>query len=263
MAWGTALAAGASVLGGLMSRKGGGAASPPDITQQLSEARKLREKQGRAVQDTYARLPGLTQDYSAQTQAGIEDIRNRVGEGSQQYLGDIGQNVEQTKDALRRSLYGNTFSGVPAAMQAVREAGAAGAGVGSGAYLRGVEGVGENIAQRLATGEQDIQAKGLETMADARTRTYDTFSNLESKLGSANLDRIAKVMDTGRADELQRLSLEMGLNEEETQSLIDLMNFQQSGKLASETAANQNKNDLSNALLGIGGQIAGSYFSKK
>jgi hypothetical protein len=263
MVWGPVIAAGASMLGGMLTRKGDSAPSVPDITSQLNAAKALRQKQGRAVQDTYAKLPSMNEDYSNQTSAGIEDIRNRVNEGTNQYLGDMSKNTEATKDALRRSLYGETFSGVPAAMQAVREAGAAGAGVGSGAYLRGVEGVGESLASKLAQGEQNIQAQGLQSEADARSTAYNTFSNLESKLGTANLDRITKVMDTGRADELSRLALEMGLNSEETQSLIDLMNFQASGKLASESAASQNKNDLSNTLLGIGGNILGNYLGKK
>jgi hypothetical protein len=241
----------------------GGDSKPVDISAQLSMAKALRERQGRAVEATYAKLPGITQDYTNQTEAGIEDIRNRVGTESTKYLGDIQQNTEQSKDALRRALYGNTFSGVPAAMQAVREAGAAGAGVGGGAYLRGVEGVGQTVAEKLATGEQELQAKGLQTQADARTQAYNTFSNLESKLGEANLDKISKVMDTGRTDTLQRLALEMGLNSEETQSLIDLMNFRSSSQLAADQSNSANKAAIISAMIGGIGGIAGQYAGKK
>lgn len=256
MAFPLALAAGAAMVGaGLMSKKE--EVRPPDITQQLLDAKKLREKQGRAVADTYGRLPEYTAAYDKQTQAGIEDQRSRVGAGSTQFLADTQSNVDASKDSLRRSLYGNTFSGAPAAMQLVREQGAAGAGVGSGAYLKGVQNVGTDLATKLASGEQAIQTQGLQTMQDARSKTYEVFSNLESKLGSANLDRIATVMSTGRTDELTRLATEMNLNSEETQSLIDLMNFQTSGQLASDSANAGAANDLRNALIGTGGSLMG------
>lgn len=246
--------AAAGIAGSLFGQK---KVAPPDITQQLLQTKALREKQGRTVADTYSRLPQYTTDYNEQTQAGIEDQRSRVGAGSTQFLADTQSNVDATKDSLRRSLYGNTFSGAPATLQAVREAGAAGAGVGSGAYLKGVQNVGTELATKLASGEQAIQTQGLQSVQDARAKTYEVFSNLESKLGSANLDRIANVMSTGRTDELARLSTEMGLNSEETQGLIDLMNFQASGKFASDSAAAEQRAALWNNLTGGGMSLMG------
>ena len=260
--WGAAIGGVAGgVMGGLMGGKK--KAATPDITKQLLALQQNRQKQQQTLDPAYAKAGELTNQYSTDTQSAIEDIRNRTNVGTNQYLGDINKNVEQSKDALRRSLYGNTFSGTSGALQAVREAGAAGAGVGSGAYLKGVQNVGADIANRLATGEQDIQAKGLQTMADARTNAYSTFSNLESKLGSANLDRLTTVMDTGRSDVLQKMASEMGLNTEETQGLIDLMNFQQSGQMASESANAASKNDLSSIFAQGAGTVAGNLLKKK
>lgn len=260
--WGAAIGGVAGgVMGGLMGGKK--KIATPDITKQLLALQQNRQKQQQTLDPAYAKAAELTNQYNTDTQAGIADIRNRVNTGTNKYINDISQNVEQSKDALRRSLYGNTFSGTESALQAVREAGAAGAGVGSGAYLKGVQNVGSDLAYKLATGEQDIQAKGLQTMADAKTNAYNTFSNLESKLGTANLDRLTKVMDTGRSDVLEKMASEMGLNSEETQGLIDLMNFQQSGQMASESANAAAKNDLSSILAQGAGTVAGNLLKQK
>lgn len=259
--WG-ALAGG--VIGGVAGGFMGGKkkVKPIDITQQLA-ALKSGVAQGRLRTDNlYDTLQPLTSQYQTDTTKSIAGARERGVADKAALMTEQSDLATQAKDALRKNLYSTELGALPDTLRAVREASAAGSGVDSGAYQQAVQNVGRDTSRAIVQGETGIQAQGLQSQQDASKLAYQTFSNLSSKLDDQEITMLAGVMDTKRADLVRRTAQQMGLDETETQGVIDLMNFQQSGELASSAADAGGKQDLMNALLSGTGTIAGLYAKK-
>lgn len=248
---GAGLAA-AGIAGSLLGKK---TVPPVDITDQLAQLKGGIGQSRLRVDDLYNKLQPLTSQYATDTNAALEGSRADLEGQKADYLGSIDKNTAAAKDALRANLYSNTFNGLPDALRAVREAAAAGGGVDSGAYNNAVTQVGVNTASTLANGERDLQLQGLQDQNSAQTNAFNTFSQLSSKLNDQKLDMLTKVMDSGRADLVQKTASQLGLDQEETQGIIDLMNFQQSGNLASSSADASNQQALYDALINSGASL--------
>ncbi len=252
------LAGGALVAGGVAgSMFGKKKAQPIDITQQLSK-----------IQDTYAKnrelntglsnsLDPLTQNYRADLQSAIGGAKQDFTANKNELLTSTDVNTKEAQDALRKNLYSKTFNAVPDSLQAIREASAAGGGLKTGSYQKAVGDFGGQLAQTLGEGERDIQLKGVDNRQGAQEQAFSAFNNLSSKLTDAQLDGLTKVLDTGREDLVRQYTTSMGLNEDETQAIVDLINFQQSGELANNTAADANRQSLYNSLIGGGAGLMG------
>jgi hypothetical protein len=159
---------------------------------------------------------------------------------------------------MRANLYSSTFSGLPDTLQAVREASAAGGGLNTGSYQKAVNDVGRTTAQTLGQGERDIQLAGVQNRQGAQEQAFNAFNNLSSKLTDQQMAGLTKVMDTGREDLIRQYTTSMGLNEDEAQAIIGLLNFQQSGNMAQNTAADANRTALLSSIIGGVSKAAGS-----
>ena len=251
---GGALIAG-GVAGSLFGKK---SSKPVDISRQLAD-----------IKDTYARnqsinaaLPGalnpLTQDYRTDLKHQFDQSKADFATNKAEYLGATDANTKAAQDAQRANVYGDTFNGLPDALRSVREASAAGGGIGSGAYQQSVRDVGVSTAQKLASGERDIQIAGLQNKQSAQENAFNTFNNLSAKLSDQQIQGLTKVLDTGREDLIRQYTTKMGLNEAETQSVVDLLNFQQSSEFAKNTAADADRQSLYTSLIGTGGTLIAS-----
>ena len=245
---------GAGVAGSLF---GGKKIKTPDITAQLAQVRANTERGQNRVSDLYDQLQKPLGEYQTNTAGTIEADRARLGEDRKAFMGEQADLAEQTKAALRANLYSKQFGALPDTLRAVREAAAAGSGIDSGAYQQAVQNVGAQTSRAIAEGETELQAEGLRGQQSASQQAYQTFSALSSKLDDQELDMIAKVMDTKREDLVRRTSAQLGLDESETQAIIDLMNFQQSGQLAASSAESAQRQELYNALIGGGSSLLG------
>lgn len=236
---------------------------PIDITGQLQQVKDKATTGRRRTDELFGQLQPLTEQYQTGTEQTIAGARDRGTAEREGLMAEQSDLAEQSKAALRANLYSKEFGALPDALRAVREASAAGSGVDSGAYQQSVQNIGRDVSRSIVEGETGLQAQGLQSMQDASKLAYSTFSNLSSKLDDQELDMIAKVMDTKRGDLVQRTAQQLGLDTEETQAIIDLMNFQQSGQFASSSAEAQAQRDSLNALISGGSQIAGAYAGKK
>lgn len=244
----------AGVAGSLFDKK---KAKPIDISRQLS-----------LLQDTYAqnqlqntdlanKLNPLTAGYKTDLSNALTGARNEFAGNKAEYLGTTEANTKEAQDALRKNLYSKTFSGVPSSLQAIREASAAGGGLNTGSYQKAVGDFGDKLAQTLGEGERDIQLQGIKNRQSAQENAFNTFNNLSSKLTDQQINGLTKVLDTGREDLVRQYTTSMGLSQDETQGIIDLLNFQQSGNLAQDTAADAQRQALYNSLIQGGASILG------
>lgn len=233
---------------------------PIDITDQIAQVKGNAQKGRARVDELYNTLQPLTEQYKNEATGAIGASKAAAGLERTNFLKANEDLTSQTKDLLRQNLYADTFTGLPDTLRAVREASAAGSGIDSGAYQQAVQNVGRDTAANIVGGERDIQLKGLEGQQNAQQVAYQTFSNLSSKLDDQQLGLLTKVLDTGREDQVRRTAQQLGLDESETQSLLDLMNFKASGQLASESADAANASDELSALLGLGGTVVGGMY---
>lgn len=246
-------------LGGFM---GGKKKKPIDISQQLAQ---LQSTYAKNQQNNAALTQGLnpmTAQYKTDLQNLLAGQRTDFTGNKNEYLAATDANTKEAQDVLRKSLYSDTFKGVPDSLQAIREASAAGGGLKTGSYQKAVGDFGSELASTLGQGERDIQVAGLQNRQGAQENTYNAFNALSSKLSDQQMEGLTKVMDTGRADLIREYTTSMGLSEAETQGVIDLLNFQQSGEFAGDTADNASKNALLSSLFQAGGTLAGNYSKK-
>lgn len=254
------LMAGAGIAGSLFGKK---KAKTPDISQQLAEVRKTYEKNRSINQGLYTDLQPLTQQFKTDAGDVITGAREDFAAGKGEYLGETKKLAEDAKNALRANLYSGTFAGLPDTLRSVREAAAAGGGIDSGAYQQAVQNVGMDTARTLASGERDIQIEGIQQQQRAQENVFNAFNQLSNKLTDTQMGVLTTVLDTGREDLVRKATVEMGLNESETQAVVDLMNFRASGKLAVDSADDANRQALYNALITGGAGIFGRGISKK
>lgn len=258
LAIGGAMVAG-GVAGSLFGKK---KAKPIDITNQLNQVRGSTSIGRGRVDALYDDLQPKTEAYRKDSESVLGNARTALGTERERFLGDTKQLTDDTKNLLRENLYSKEFNALPDTLRAVREASAAGSGIDSGAYQQAVQNVGRDVSSNIATGERDIQIEGLRGQQDAQQTAYQTFSALSSKLDDQQLDLLTKTLDTGREDMVRRTSQQLGLDQQETQAIIDLMNFQASGNLAQQSAADEQRQSLYNSLIGGGAQIAGKGMAK-
>lgn len=245
---GAGLAAG-GIAGSVFGKK---KSKPIDISQQLAQLHGSYARQNQLNADLPVQLNPLTQGYKADLQSALSGAKTDFAANKAEYLGATDANTKAAQDAMRANLYSKTFNALPDTLQAVREASAAGGGLNTGSYQKAVGDVGRTTAQTLGEGERDIQIQGLNNRQSAQENAFNTFNNLSSKLTDQQINGLTKVLDTGREDLVRQYTTAMGLSEAETQGVIDLLNFQQSGNLAQSTAEDAQKQALYNALIGGG-----------
>lgn len=236
---------------------GGKKAKPIDITRQIDLTKALTEKNKGLNTGLFNELQPLTQDYENRAAESRLNLRHAFDTGKRDYLSATEGLTNKAKEAQRGNLYSGTFAGLPDALRAVREASASGSGIDSGAYQQSVQNIGIDTARRIAEGERDIELSGLQNLQSAQEQAFNAFNQLSAKLSDLEMQALTKAVDTRREDVVRRVTTEMGLNEAETQSIIDLMNFQASGQLAQQTASDANRTALLTALIGGGARIAG------
>lgn len=247
--------AGGGIAGSLFGKK---KAKPIDITAQLKQVQDSTMRSRGRVDDLYDALQPKTEAFKNESMGVLNTARETAGAERDRFLTETDDLTKQSKDLLRANLYSDTFQGLPDALRAVREASAAGSGIDSGAYQQAVQNVGRDTASNLVRGERDIQIEGLKGQQDAQRVAYQTFGALSSKLDDQQLDLLAKVLDTGREDMVRRTASQIGLDESETQAIVDLLNFRASGNLAAQTSADEQRQQLYNALIGGGSMLMGS-----
>ncbi len=235
----------------------GGNNQPIDITAQLNAIQQNYAKQNSLNTELGTKLNPLTDQYKTDLASAISGAKNDQNTTNNQYLAETGTNTKEAQDALRKNLYSKTFSGVPESLQAIREASAAGGGLNTGSYQKAVGEFGGQLAETLGRGETQLQAQGVQNRQSAQENAFNTFSNLSSHLSDQQISGLTKVMDTGREDLVRQYTNSMGFSEDETNAIVGLLNFQQSGQLASNTADNANKTALLTALIGGGAKITG------
>lgn len=233
-----------------------GSSGSVDITQQLAQAQQNATKNRQIAGQLPGQLAPLTSAYTSGVNSTLSGALNTANTNAANLNTTVGQNTTDAANALRANVYGSTFNGLPAALTAAREAAAAGGGVQSGSYQNAVKQIGVGAAQSVAQGEAGIQAQGAQAKTAAATTAYQTVAGLSSKLTDDQLNQLSTVLQTGRTDLIQNAATQMGLNDQETQSLIDLMNFQQSQNLASTTGQNQSNQQLLGTALQVGGTAA-------
>ncbi len=252
IALGAGMAAG-GVAGSLLQKK----PRSIDITQQLQQLQDTYSQNQLQNQDLTKQLNPLTQGYKEDLAKALGGAKQDFASNKTEYLGATDANTKEAQDAMRANLYGKTFNALPDTLQAVREASAAGGGLKTGSYQKAVNDVGRTTAQTIGQGERDIQLAGVQNRQGAQEQAFNAFNNLSSKLTDQQLDGLTKVLDTGREDLVRQYTTSMGLSQDETQGIISLLNFQQSGNLANDQADAANKQALYNALINGGGTIAG------
>ena len=227
-----------------------------DIGGQLAQLQAASEKNRGINKGLFDTTSGNLNTFKADSGAAIDQARTDFAGAKGEYTGAINANVDQAKSALRQNLYGDTFNGMPDALRAIREASAAGGGLDTGSYQKQVNNYGVKTAQTLGQGERDIQLAGLDTQNQAQSNIFNAFNQLSQKLTDSQLGIITKALDTGDANAVRQAATSMGINDTEAQGIIDLMNFKQSGQMASESASEANKYALLSALIGGGAKAA-------
>jgi hypothetical protein len=241
-----------TVASSLMAKK----PAPIDISQQLSAVQNNAMTNQGISNNLYSSLQPGTANFST----GANAITSGAATGAQGaaagLASNVAQNTQAAKDALRSNPYSSTFNGLPSALEATREASAAGGGVQGGAYQKAVQQIGQGTAQTLAQGEAGIQAQGAQAQNAAATTAYQTVQNTLNNLTQDQLSTLNTAFQSGRQDLIQNAATQMGLNDQETQSLVDLYNFQQSGNMASTLGTNQSNQQLLGGIINAGAKIA-------
>lgn len=154
------------------------------------------------------------------------------------------------------------FRGVPRQQQAIRDALASGNRLATG---RGAA----TIAQPLVTAAQNVSDYGSSLNLQNEQNRQDALKtgvSMEQQADLAKLgldsDTMKTLFETGRGDIVQQAADALGIEGDLSQGLFNLENTSQQAKIAQAQQDAAQRTALRNALLGIGGNLAGIGLGK-
>ena len=210
-----------------------------------------------------------TQNYMTGAQKGIDTLRSDVSTAeqaaqgqSQQAASDYLSNydpitsriIQNRQDQLKRS----TFGAIPEAVQAAREAGAAGGGLDRGVTQNALAQIPMQQAAQYNEGVANIQNTAMQGQLDARSKVFDSQNQLIlNKLGIDSQTAEA-ILNSGN----QALVNQLNSLIDSSRNSIGIQISADSAAQGSEIGAVQNQNAdrqaIYNSLMGLGGAVAGS-----
>lgn len=246
---------------GLQSIFGGGSKVPSFNPTPLRDILQQGANKQRSVVNS---LPGQLVPFNTE----LQDKTNKIGQdyltsatGRKNELVSGAVNPAATNAAIGAKQE-QEFRGVPMQQQAIRDALASGNRLATG---RGAAA----IAQPVITAAQNVSDYGsnlnLQNEQNRQTNlrtgiSYEQQADL-NKLG-LDEDTMKTLFETGRGDIVQQAADLLGIEGDLSQGLFNLENTRQLSDIAKAQADEANRNALRNALLGIGGNLAGIGLSK-
>lgn len=162
--------------------------------------------------------------------------------------------VQDRTDALKRQ----TLGAVPEAVQAAREAGAAGGGLDRGVTQNALAQIPMQQARQFNEGAASIQSQALQGQLDARSKVFDSSNQLIlSKLG-IDANSANAILNSGNQALIQQLNDVIDSSRNSIGIQLNADAAAQNSSIGAAQNENANKQSMYNGLMGVGGAIAGS-----
>jgi hypothetical protein len=209
-------------------------------------------------------LPGQLKPFTGQLQQGTQQLGQGFTDATKARTADFQRNLvnPQASEAAVTARQEQNFRGVPAAQQAIREAlastGRLQTGRASNALAAPVLAAAEDtrdFAADVAFQDEAARREGLKTGLSIEQQADLTKLGLDE-------DTMRTLFETGRGDVLQQVGEFLGIEGDLSQGLFNLENTKQQSDIAQAQNRANNRAGLRNALLGIGGQLAGVGIGK-
>lgn len=201
-----------------------------------------------------AKFEGTQGQIGSQYRADV----GKMGEG---FLADI-EKTGQAKDTAQFNLaQEQTFRQLPQVQQAIRESLAGTGGLGRGYAVTELAKAPLQAAQNLSDLTQELAIAGGDRKAAALDRVYQTNSGAAlNKLG-IDRDTAQMLLETGRSDILTQAAQALGIEDQLAEDLFGIQQLAMGQGFARNAAENENRQNITNALVGIGGNLIGRGIS--
>lgn len=251
------LVAGAVIAGGVAgSLFGQKKVRPPDVGEQLAAVKSNAVRQRGIATGLTANLQKQADPYKAQVMGALDDYDKRGNEEAGQYLEEMGKTTDLLGNDQRMVARRNINGQVNPSIRAIREAMAAGPGVESSATANSLTELGTNLAEQHAQAETSIDIQALQSKAEALSTVHaDSVGRIQQRMG-VTTEMLAGLHAEGRDDLIREAALMSGINDQETEGIIALLNFRETGKFAADSAAAARRQELWNGLTSMGTKLA-------
>lgn len=235
----------------------------PNIQPQLNELDASAKKQSDLATALTPKLAALNAPYQQNRHDTGVDFQNESREASNKFLEDIGQSSDKLGENLSQTLMRRTMASQPAMQQQLRESLAATGGLHRGAADQAFMQQGQQMASQLFEGNQDIINQQMKSREDAMKMAYSVDQNLIADRLGIDQDTLAQIYASGRQDLIQEANSLLGIEQTRSAGTLSALGFKDSAELAKASANATAQNQFTNALLGLGGQIAGSAMGSR
>lgn len=209
-------------------------------------------------------LPGQLKPFTQELGAKTESLGQDYVSGTASRVGDFQRSFVNpaASEAAVTARQEQNFRSVPMQQQAIREALASTGRLQTGRASNAL------AAPVLAAAEDTRDFAADRAFADEQSRqeALKTGLSLNQQADLAKLgldeDTMRTLFETGRGDVLQQVGEFLGIEGDLSQGLFNLENTKQQSDIAAAQEKANRRASLRNALLGIGGQLAGVSIGK-
>jgi hypothetical protein len=249
------LVAGAAIAGGIAGSLFNKGARPPNIGEQIAQLKANATRQRGITTDLTANLQKGYEPYKAQVFGALDDYDKRGSDEAGKFLEEMGKTTDLQGNDMRMIARRNINSQVNPSIRAIREAMAAGPGVESSATANSLTDLGTNLAEQHAQAETSIDMQALQNKSAALQSVHaDSVDRIQKRMG-VTTEMLAGLHAEGRDDLIREAALMSGINDSETEGIIQLLNFRESGTMAADSAAAARRQELWNGMVNLGGKM--------
>lgn len=211
----------------------------------------------------------LTQNYMQGAKQGTDTLRSDIAtaEGAAQdqsrtaandYLSNFdpitSRIVQNRQDQLKRA----TFGAIPEAVQAAREAGAAGGGLDRGVTQNALASIPLQQAAQYNEGVSNLQNTAMQGQLDARSKVYDSQNQLIlNKLG-IDQKTAEDILNSGNQALVNQLNTLIDSSRNAIGIKISANSAEQGSAIGNAQDENANRQAVYNGLMGAGGALMGN-----
>jgi hypothetical protein len=196
----------------------------------------------------------LRSDISTAEQTASDQSRTAANDYLSNYDPITSKIIQNRQDQLKRS----TFGAIPEAVQAAREAGAAGGGLDRGVTQNALAQVPLQQAAQYNEGVANLQNTAMQGQLDARSKVFDSQNQLIlSKLGIDSQTAEA-ILNSGNQALVNQLNTLIDSSRNAIGIKISADSAAQGSNIGNIQNENANRQAVYNSLMGAGGAMMGS-----
>lgn len=256
-----------AVIGGVAGGALGGFAGKkkpktPDYSALINSLNASGQRQRGYITGLRPQLQPLSDQFRTGTSALSGQYRGNVAGRGQQFVGDVGNAASAVGTNLSDQLKRHTLEAQPELQQGLRESLAATGGLHRGAASIAAQRQNIEAGRQIGEGQSDIALNELQGRQSALGQVFGADTDAAAKSLGIDTGALQALFNSGREDLIREAQALIDEEAGRVSSIAGLQGAALDSRYGADLAASQNRDDLIQSLLSLGGTAASTYAKK-